>query len=227
MEVVILPSMQELLSKSSLWQGISNEEQKAMLACLNARNAHYPKGQTILHRGSIADAIGFVLAGQALVVQEDFWGNRNLLACLVPGQLFAESFACAFGTPLTVDVIAQAQCEILWLDVGKVLRTCSASCSYHNQLIRNLISALAEKNLYLNEKLTHMGQRSTRDKLLSYLSFQAQRCGASDFVIPLNRQQLADYLGVERSAMSLALCKLRDEGKLTFSKNHFSLRNVD
>ncbi|MEA4934973.1 MAG: Crp/Fnr family transcriptional regulator [Lawsonibacter sp.] len=213
----------ELIRTSPMFAGIAEEEAEAMLGCLGARTASAQKETYLLRRGERTEAIGLVLLGSVLIVQEDVWGRRNLLARIMPGQIFAESFACKSGAVLNVSAVAAEPCKLMWLDVQRVLTTCSNGCAYHDRLIRNLISEIAGKNLRFSEKLTHMGKRTTREKLLSYLSAEAQRCGSSELAIPFTRQQLADYLSVERSAMSAELSKLRDDGYLTFEKNHFVL----
>ena len=124
---------------------------------------------------------------------------------------------------MSVSVVAQSPCKILFLNIKKILHTCPSSCSHHNKMIQNLLANLAVKNLLQNEKLSHLGQRTTRAKLLSYLSAMAQQCGNFEFNIPYSRQQLADYLSVERSGLSLELGKMRKDGLLDFHKNHFIL----
>ncbi len=165
-----------------------------------------------------------MLAGSALIVQEDIWGNRNILSKSGPGQTFAEVFACAPGAVLNVSVEAESAVTVMFLRIRRVLSVCPSACSHHSRIIRNLLGELAEKNLRLNEKLTHMGQRTTRAKLMSYFSAEVQRRGSYEFDIPFSRQQLADYLGVERSGLSLELGKMRDEGLLDFHKTTFFSR---
>ncbi len=218
--------MKEILAvvrKSSIFSGIADEKTESVLHCLNAKVRGYRAGESILHAGDRIEAVGLLLSGSILVMQEDFWVNRNLMTRIIPVQLFAESFACAQGTAATVNAVADAPCDVMWLNVRRLLTACPEACSHHSRMIQNLLSALANKNLRLNEKLTHMGQRTTKEKLLSYLSAEAQRYGTTEFDISFNRQQLADYLSVERSAMSAELCKLRDDGVLCFEKNHFRL----
>lgn len=213
-----------VLKSAPIFSGIAEEERDAMLICLGARTETFARGAYLLREGDRAESMGLLLAGSALIVQEDFWGNRNLVARIGPGQLFAEAFACSPGAALGVSVTADESCAVLWLNVGRVLTTCPSACARHSRMIRNLLSALADRNLRLSEKLTHMGRRTTREKLLSYLSAEAKRQGGPEFDIPFSRQQLADYLGVERSAMSAELGRLRDEGLLTFRRSHFRLR---
>ena len=167
-----------------------------------------------------------MLAGSALIMQEDIWGNRNILSKSGPGQTFAEVFACAPGAVLNVSVEAESAVTVMFLHIKRVLSMCPSACSHHNRIIRNLLSELAEKNLRLNEKLTHMGQRTTRAKLMSYFSAEALRRGGYEFDIPFSRQQLADYLSVDRSPLCKEMGKMRDEGILNFSKNHFELKRT-
>ena len=158
------------------------------------------------------------------MIQEDIWGSRNILSGAGPGQTFAAAYACAPGSRLNVSVVAETPVTAMFLNVKRILTVCPAACSHHSRIIRNLLSELAGKNLRLGEKLTHMGQRSTRAKLMSYLSAEAQRLGTCEFDIPFSRQQLADYLAVERSGLSSELGKMRREGLLDFRKGHFVLK---
>ena len=215
-----------VIASSRLFSGISPQELQEMLGCLDARMAQYSKGDYLLHAGSSTTSLGLVLAGRVLVLKEEFWGERNLLAAAGPGQCFAETFAAVPGAPLTVSVCADTDCTILFLQVQRILTVCPQSCGHHSQLVRNLLSDLAAKNLAFTEKLSHLGQRTTRAKLLSYLSAEAQRQNATAFDIPFTRQQLADYLLVERSGLSAELSKMRNEGLLSFHKNHFVLNRT-
>lgn len=213
-----------VLRQTPLFRGLNDTQILTMLGCLSAVRRVYPKGEFVLAEGELVGAFGLVLSGNVLVVQEDFWGNRNIIASIGVGEVFAESYACTAGVPLAVSVIAQDTTVALFLDVRKLLTTCATACDYHNAVVHNLVAMLAAKNLRMNEKLQHMMQRSTREKLLSFLSAESRRLGRAAFEIPFNRQQLADYLSVDRSAMSSELCRLRDEGVLAFSKNHFELK---
>ena len=195
-----------------------------MLSCLGARTEAFPKEAFLLRVGDTAESIGVVLSGSVLILQEDLWGNRNILSKVGPGQVYAAAFACAPGAVLNVSVMTETPATVMLLNVRRILTVCSSACEHHNRIIRNLLAELAEKNLLQNEKLTHMGQRTTRNKLMSYLSAEAQRLGRYEFDIPFSRQQLADYLAVERSGLSLELGKMQRDGLLTFRKNHFVLK---
>ena len=213
-----------VIRSAQLFSGISGEELTAMLACLRAERRDFPKDTFVLRAGDTAQSIGRVLAGSVLVIQEDIWGNRNILSKAGPGQTFAAAFACAPGARLNVSVVAETPATVMFLPVKRVLTVCSSACAHHSRIIRNLLGELAEKNLRFSEKLTHMGQRSTRAKLMSYFSAEAQRLGRYEFDIPFSRQQLADYLAVERSGLSLELGKMRREGLLDFHRSHFILK---
>ena len=203
------------MTSSPLFRDIAPADLASLLDCLDARERAYEKGAWLLRRGERTDRLGLVLSGTVHILREDFWGNRSIVGLAGPGEIFAESYALA-GEPLEVSVLAASDARVLFLRVETALTDCG-------QLTRNLTALLAEKNLTLTRKMRHMARRTTREKLLSYLSAQALRSGGPEFDIPMDRQQLADYLAVDRSAMSAALGKLRDEGTLTFRKNHFHL----
>lgn len=213
-----------VIRSSSLFSGISETELTAMLSCLETREERFPKDTFLLRTGDTAESIGLVLSGSVLVVQEDIWGNRNILSKAGPGQTFAAAYACAPGSLLNVSVLAETPVTAMFLNVKRVLNVCPSACEHHSRIIRNLLGELAEKNLRFGKKLTHMGQRTTRAKLMSYFSAEAQRLGSYEFDIPFSRQQLADYLAVERSGLSLELGKMRSEGLLDFYKSHFILK---
>lgn len=213
-----------VIRSSPLFFGISEEELATMLACLGTREESFPKDAFLLRVGDTAESIGLVLEGSVLVIQEDVWGNRNILSKAGAGETFAAAYACAPAAALPVSVTAETPVTVMLLNVKRVLNVCPSACAYHSRIIRNLLGVLAEKNLRFGEKLTHMGQRTTRAKLMSYLSAEAQRRGKYEFDIPFSRQQLADYLAVERSGLSLELGKMRRAGLLDFHKSHFVLK---
>lgn len=219
--------MEEFLStirSAPLFSGVSEAELTAMLACLKAEKKDFPKEAFVLRAGDTAESIGLVLNGTVLVIQEDIWGNRNILSKAGLGQTFAAAYACAPGSRLNVSVVAETPVTVLFLNVKRILTVCPSACSYHSRIIRNLLGELAGKNLQFSEKLTHVGQRSTRSKIMSYLSAEALRLGTYELDIPFSRQQLADYLGVERSGLSQELGKMKKDGLLDYSKSHFVLK---
>lgn len=211
------------IKKSRLFAGIDAQELEAMLGCLSATVRHFKKGDYIIRSGDSVSSVGLVISGGVHIQREDFWGNRTILSEVSESGLFGESYACAPGKPASINAVAAQNSTIMFLDVRRIITTCPSACAFHARLIQNLITVLAFKNIMLTDKIEHISQRSTREKLLSYLSEQAQAAGSSSFDISFNRQQLADYLCVDRSAMSNALGQLRDEGVLNFNKSHFEL----
>ena len=220
-----MKEMLSVLRTSGIFSGISEEEIEKMLHCLEVRPETFQKDEYILREGDRVEAFGLVITGKVMIIQEDFWGNRNILAAVGEGQCFAETFACSPGAVLNVSVMAQTNVQVLFLNVKRILTTCPSTCSHHSRMIRNLLSELAEKNLRLNEKITHLGQRSRQAKILSYLSAEAQRHGSAEFDIAFSRQQLADYLSVDRSGLSMELSRMQEEGLLEYRKNHFVLKS--
>ena len=212
-----------LTLQKSVFTGISIDEIHDMLSCLSARESTYQKDEIIFSYGKHITCLGIVLEGCVHLVKEDFWGNANLLAECVPGDVFGEAYAINSSEALEMNIFAASNCRILFLEVSKILTVCSSACEFHNRLIQNMLTLVARKNFQLNRKLEHMSKRSTKEKLLSYLSMESKKANSPSFTIPFNRQQLADYLSVDRSAMSNELCKLRDESILEFHKDNFTL----
>ncbi|WP_418791829.1 Crp/Fnr family transcriptional regulator [Phosphitispora sp. TUW77] len=213
----------KILKSVSLFKGIEESELQPLLTCLSAKTAYYEKGQTIFFSGDTIDCFGIVLSGQIHVVQDDYYGNRSILTNIGTGNLFAESFAFAEIKVLPVSVIAMTECDILFISCHRLIVPCSKACAFHSRLIHNMLNIISIKNISLTRKIEVASKRSTREKLMAYLSAEAQKAGNSCFSIPFNRQELADYLSVDRSAMSVELCKLRDNGVLKFHKNQFEL----
>ncbi len=211
------------LANTLLFHGTSPQEAKQMLNCLGAFEKNYRKGEIILQAGSITENIGMLLSGGANIEIDDAWGNNTILSHVKPGQLFAETYACIPGEPLLVNVRASEKSTVLFLNAAKVMTTCSHSCMYHNQLIHNLLQISAQKNLALSRRSVHTSSKSIRGRLLSYLSEQAKLAGSYAFTIPFDRQQLADYLGVERSALSNELSKMQKDELITCHKNEFTI----
>ena len=212
-----------LLKRTKLFYGITEEEIESMLKCLSATSHSYQKGEYVFRKGEPISAVALLLEGCVHIQKEDYWGNLSILNELSEGELFGEVYACLGGEEIRNNAVAVKQSVVLFLDMNRILTMCPSACRFHSRLIRNLLSVLALKNKMLAQKLEHMSQRTTREKLLSYLSEQSLKAGCSSFDIPFNRQQLADFLSVDRSAMSNELCRMRDEGILLFDKNHFVL----
>lgn len=214
------------LSKTVLFQGTTPEETEQMLSCLKAGKRKYKKEEMIYRAGEVVSCVGVVLSGSVLIENDDIWGNRSVLERAGEGEIFAETYASIPDQKMLVNVIAAEDTEILFLNVGKMLHICSNSCIFHNKLIENLLQVSAQKNLALSRRIFNTSSKSIRGRLLSYLSNQAVLCNSKEFDIPFNRQQLADYLSVDRSALSKELGKMSKEGVVYVKKNHFRLLSV-
>ena len=210
-----------ILTQCHLFDGLTEQEIEIVLGCILDHRQQYAKHEFLFHAGDVMSQVGIVLSGSIHIVREDFWGNQTILSDFQPGQAFAEVFAVLPGQ---CDVSAQAvqPCEILYLQPS-FFTACTAACPFHQRLTKNFIQILAAKNRMLSRKIHHLTQRSTREKLLSYLSDQQAISDTMTFQIPFNRQQLADYLSVDRSALSAELSRLQKDGILTYHKNVFTL----
>ncbi len=213
----------EILKKCPLFAGISEDDLSVMLNCLGARVDVFDKKYTVMSEGSNAKYLGIVLSGAVQIEQTDFYGNRSILSVVNEGEVFAEAFACSDTPVLPVSVIALKQSEIMFIESSRILHTCKNSCGFHNKLIYNLMKDIALKTVMFHNKIEIISKRSTREKLLSYLSMISKKEGSSAFYIPFDRQELADFLEVDRSGLSAEISKLKKEGILDCRKNYFEL----
>ena len=213
----------EILKNCPLFDGIEEEKLFVMLECLGAKVDFFDKKYTVFAEGNPAKYIGIVLSGSVQIVQVDYFGNRSILGNVGAGEVFCEAFACAEVGAIPVTVIANEPCEIMLIDSSHILHTCSNNCGFHRQLIFNLMKGLAVKNIMFHQRIEITSKRTTREKLMAYLMIQAQKNNSNSFDIPFDRQELADYLEVDRSGLSVQISKLRDEGVLYYHRNHFEL----
>ena len=213
----------EILKKCPLFFGIDEQSLIRMLTCLGARITSFDRSYTIFAEGTAARLIGVVLSGSVQVVQVDYYGNRSILSELRTSEMFGEAFACAQIKSLPVSVVANEPSEVMLIDASHILHTCSNNCGFHQQLIYNLMKDLAEKTISFHRRIEITSKRTTREKLLTYLDMQAKLSGSESFEIPFDRQELADYLEVERSGLSSEIGKLQREGIIRTKKNYFEL----
>jgi CRP-like cAMP-binding protein len=212
-----------VLKRTKLFSGVGEEDIASLLSCLGARKKEYKKGEYILREGEHISDIFILVEGKIHIQKDDYWGNRSILSVISVGEMFGEGYAALESGALLNDVVAVEDSSVIFFDVKRIITTCSSACRFHNMIVQNMFFAISDKNRKLVQKLGHMSGRTTRTKLISYLSEEAKRQGSSAFTVPFNRQQLADYLCVDRSAMSNELCKMRDEGMIKFEKSRFEL----
>lgn len=213
-----------VLRKCSLFHGVEDENILPMLGCLGAKVQKFGKKDMILSEGQEARHVGIVLKGSAQIEQTDYFGNRSIVATIEPAELFGESFACAGVKQIPVDVVAAEETQVMFVDCVRITESCSNSCSFHRQMIYNLMKVVATKNLIFHQKIQITSKRSTREKLMAYLMLQAKNQKSNRFEIPFDRQELADYLEVERSGLSAEISKMKKEGLIDNKKNYFEIK---
>lgn len=213
----------EILKQCPLFDQIEEKHYGTLLRCFGARTLKVRKNGIVFHEGDPATGVGVVLSGSVQIVQEDYLGNRSIVSMAAPGQLFAEGFACARVEALPVSVLAAVDSEVMIIECAHILTLCHNACSFHNQMVRNLLHSVAHGNLRLNQKIEILSKRTTREKVMAYLLTEAKLVGNDEFDIPYDRQELADFLGVERSAMSTVIGKLQDDGLIEVKRRHFKI----
>lgn len=213
----------DIMRKCPLFNNIEDDNLLPMLSCIGANIKHYCKNEYVFTEGEPAEYIGLVLKGSVQIEQTDYFGNRNIVAIIDESELFGESFACADIDLIPVNAVANKDSEIMFLNSKNITKTCCNNCEFHQQIIYNLMKLIAKKNLMFHQKIEITSKRTTREKLMTYLMIQAKKADCNSFIIPYNRQQLADFLEVDRSGLSLEISKLRKEGILKSDKNYFEL----
>lgn len=213
----------EFLCRSRLFRGFTKEEITSLLECLNAAVKTYRKGEYIFQAGDVTENFGMIIEGKVQIISDDYWGERQILAGFGKGQLFGEAYACMEKMPLLVSAIAVEESQVLMLNAHRVLQTCTSACDFHRRLVENLVGILAKKNLTLTRKIDQISKKTIRGKVLAYLSSEAGQQDSNDITVPFNRQQLAEYLAVDRSALSAELSRMQKEGIISYRKNHFVL----
>ena len=216
----------ENIEKSRLFQGMTAKELSSCLDSLDAREKKYRKDDVILHAGDKTNNIGMVLSGSVTIESNDVWGNCTVLSHVGQNQYFAETYAL-LGEVLLVDVRANEECRILFCNIRNLLDDSKKSSPWKEKLLKNILIISSQKNLVLSGRSFHTSPKSCRGRLLSYLNATALQTGSGEFDIPFSRQQLADYLNLERTNMSKELSHIQDEGLIEYRKSHFKLIRED
>lgn len=212
------------LAHCPLFSEIPARDFPALLRCLSARVSQYERGEAVFSEGDPARSIGIVLSGSVQVTQTDYLGNQSILGEMGPGELLGESFSCAGVAALPVNAVASARAQVLLLDCEKITLPCGQACAFHRQIVYNLLKIMAGKNLAFQQKIEILSKRSTREKLIAYLTLQAKKSRQAHFTIPYSRQELADYLGVDRSGLSVEIGKLVRQGYLETNRKTFQIQ---
>lgn len=216
------------LSETKLFSGIKAEEIKEALDCLSGYEKSFKKGEIIYRTGQTVTDMGLVEEGGVNITVNLYWGSSIILGNIEKGKIFAETYAAVSGKEMLCDAVAAEDCRVLFINVGKLLNVCKSTCGFHQKIIHNLLRISAMKNLNLSERMLHTAPKTIRGRLISYFSQMAAETGSREFTIPFSRQELADYIGVDRSALSAELSKMQKDGILTYRKNEFKLnKNAD
>ena len=194
-----------------------------MTGCIGYSVKNYKKDELIILEDENIKNVGIVLSGAVHMIKEDIWGGRTIAAYIGFGELIGESFVFGNVSRSIVSFKAAAKTEIMFLDFDRIVHTCSSACVHHRKLADNMIYMIASKNISLMEKIEVTSKKSLREKILAYLSIQAQRNNSTYFEIPLGRVELAEYLCADRSALTRELNNMRDEGIIDFDKNTFRI----
>lgn len=211
------------MMNSPLFRGILEEDLPGVMACVGAYAKSYEKGEFIHLRDEQILSVGVVLSGCVQMIREDVWGNKALLLCMRPSELFGETFVCGGIHNKLVSFVAAERAVVLFVPFRRALTTCAQSCGFHRQLIENMVAAIAEKNLALMEKVDLISKKSLREKICEYLTRRSEYAGSMSFEIPLGRVQLAEYLHTDRSALTRELNRMAQEGLIEFRRNRFRI----
>ena len=208
---------------SPLFDGINPDDRKAMLGCIGYHIGTFQKGDIVAFEEENIKHIGILLSGAVDMVKEDLWGNKTMLVRMHKDELFGETFACGEDNLSVVTFMVSEDAKILFLPFNRVMHSCTMACQFHHRLIENMVHIIAGKNRDLMRKVEVVSKRTIREKLLTYLSIQAQIQESRYFEIPLGRVELAEYLCVDRSALTRELVKMKDEGLIDYDRNCFRM----
>ena len=206
-----------------LFAGIKNEDMGAMLHCIGYHISSFSRGEIIAFEGDHLKHIGIVLSGRVDMVKEDLWGNKTMLLRMGRNEIFGETFACGDDSLSTVTFLVSEDATVMFMPFSRVMHSCTMACGFHHRLIENMVRLIAGKNRELMQKVDVVSKRTIREKLLAYLSIQAQQQRQRYFEIPLGRVELAEYLCVDRSALTRELAKMKEDGLIDYDRNHFRI----
>lgn len=216
-----MKSSYESIQNCDLFSGIGEADLSKLVSCLGGRVQTYSAGEFLILAGKSVPKLGVLASGSAQIIRENFSGGSMIVGTVETGDLFAETYACAGRETMPVSVLARESCEVLFLDVSRIVRPCGNACPFHAQLVANLLKILSEKNMTLNRKMSYLSHKTIRGRLEAYFYDRMEQSGSRDFTVPLRRGELAEYLGADRSALSRELSRMKEEGLLDFSGRNF------
>jgi CRP-like cAMP-binding protein len=219
--------MEDLIKKIKgfpLFAGIKEDDYETMMACISFHCSKYQRGDYVTLEEEHIKNIGIIMSGSIDIIKEDLWGGTTILLRMRSGEMFGETFACAVNSASTVTFIASADTKVLFMPFTRVMHSCSNVCVFHHRLIENMVSLIAAKNRDLMQKIEVISKKNLRDKIMTYLSMQAQTQGKRYFDVPMGRLELADYLCADRSALTRELSNMKKDGLIDYDRNTFHLK---
>ncbi|MEN6390086.1 MAG: Crp/Fnr family transcriptional regulator [Syntrophomonas sp.] len=216
-----------VLMRTSLFRDIASDDLNTMLNCLQPKLRKFKKNSYIATAGDHFESLGILLSGQASLIKENAAGDRLMMAILKPGDIFGESAVFSGNSVWPATVVAQEACQVMFLPKQKILGECANLCSWHHTIIENMLKDVSDKVLRLNQKIEYLSMKSMRGKLSSFLLEQYKMIGQPEFLLPMKRNEMADFLNVSRPSMSRELCRMRDEGVIDFDRSSIQIKDVD
>lgn len=213
----------DFLMKLPIFYNLKTEEIINILNFFNYSKENFEKNNFIFEIGKPISKIGIILSGEINIIKEDFWGNRNILNKFKSGEIFGEVFALAKVSPNNILVETSQNSKILFLDLTNFSIDNENNSNEILKFLSNIFKISLKKNILFTEKLEHITKKTIREKIISYLSTEALKNRSNSFFIKFDRQELADYLFVERSALSRELSSMKKDGLIEYNKNHFTL----
>lgn len=209
----------ETVAQSPLMAGITNV--KKMLDCFGAKKRKFPKDAEIVGYGDDA-AIVIITKGSAYAVNEDYFGNRNIINLIDTKNQYGVAFVYS-GHAVTTRLIAAETCEAVIINGERLHKACENNCADHTTFLYNALTVVSRASVNYLEKIEHLSRRSLRDKIMSFLIAQSIKCSSNEFCIPFSRQELADYLAADRSALSAELSRMKADGIIDYNMRCFKL----
>ncbi|MDD2233781.1 MAG: Crp/Fnr family transcriptional regulator [Desulfitobacteriaceae bacterium] len=216
----------DVLIKSALFDNIETNDLRTMLACLKPKISKFHKNDLIAAAGEKFEKMGIMLSGEAAVIKENIAGNRMIMAILQPGDLFGEAVVFSHKSVWPATIIAQKPCYAMFLAREKILGQCNKACNWHRTIIENMLRLISDKTLMLNKQVEYLSMKSMREKISSFLIEQYEKAGDTTFILPMMRNELADFLNVSRPSMSREMGRMRDEGIIDFHKSSIQIKDI-
>lgn len=216
-----------VLPEAILFDGIDVNDLSVMMGCLKPRICEYKKDEYIAIAGDKFESVGILLTGEAAIIKENVEGNRIVMAILQPGDMFGEMVVFSSNSIWPSTVVAQQDCKVFFLSKNKIIGQCERICPWHRTLILNMLKTVSERALTLNKKVEYLTIKSMRGKISVFLLDQYKKTGKTTFVLPMNRNDMADFLNVSRPSMSREMSRMKDEGIIDYHLSTFKIKDID